>query len=535
MAKILGYIRVSSKRQAEEGLSIDEQQTLLQEYADDQGYEIVVKFDRGISGTSVNRPGFNEVLEEIKTGEYAQFVVWKLDRASRSPYLGYKLKYLLDSTGTQIYSLTEPHIQSNIGYGFELLRAEAENEAKADRTRMTQFARARMGRIGPNAKYGYRMSRDGYVDEATGRFIQGPNFGKPEILEHEAVIVRRIFDEYVNGEGGLDVVDGLIRDGIPTQKGAKWTRPHLHRIITTTEYMGVGYFGKTKMEKGLNDARRVTKIDSEDWIEIPYPPIIDKPTWEAAQALRKQRYRVAFRKDVNHDFALRHLVWCGSCGKRFTCVVNTLDSTVKLKSGIVKTYTRRKPTGAYRCPEKGNRRGACNQSQIGRKKLENIVWEKVKEILEHPEHIRANIEEMQRQFVETGTHAEMEDMRLELEKLEEERYRALTAFQKGYLEEEELDIRMKSVSERREMFRGELDKMESEFNNIQQRIESIDQFMIQSRELAGNLDDLTDDERDEIIKAVVTKVRVGKEVKVDMVFSDDVIFVASGDTTAPCQ
>ncbi len=80
------YARVSTTEQAEEGYSIDEQQRLLTEWCERNGYIVhEVYADRGISGKSVKkRPALVKLLEDAKNKQFDVVLVWKTNRLARN-------------------------------------------------------------------------------------------------------------------------------------------------------------------------------------------------------------------------------------------------------------------------------------------------------------------------------------------------------------------------------------------------------------------------------------------------------------------
>ena len=79
------YIRVSTIRQAEEGFSLDAQTSKLISFSQQNDYEIYkIYSDAGKSGKDTNRPGFQEMMNDMKKGLFNKVLVVKLDRISRS-------------------------------------------------------------------------------------------------------------------------------------------------------------------------------------------------------------------------------------------------------------------------------------------------------------------------------------------------------------------------------------------------------------------------------------------------------------------
>ncbi len=106
MKNVVIYARFSSDNQREE--SIDAQLRACRNYASSNGWIVVREYcDRGITGTSDNRPEFLQMIEDSKTGNFEFVIVHKLDRFSRNVQqtLGY-ISELRDN-GVELKSVIE--------------------------------------------------------------------------------------------------------------------------------------------------------------------------------------------------------------------------------------------------------------------------------------------------------------------------------------------------------------------------------------------------------------------------------------------
>ena len=75
------YVRVSTTEQAEEGYSVGEQEARLRSYCSAMGFTVnAVHIDPGYSGATLNRPGINQVIKDVRGGYVKKVIVWKLDR-----------------------------------------------------------------------------------------------------------------------------------------------------------------------------------------------------------------------------------------------------------------------------------------------------------------------------------------------------------------------------------------------------------------------------------------------------------------------
>jgi DNA invertase Pin-like site-specific DNA recombinase len=85
MSRILGYIRVSTDKQADRGVSLEAQEAKIRAYCSLYGHELVdVVVDAGESAKSLDRPGLQQALALLAGGEVRGLLVVKLDRLTRS-------------------------------------------------------------------------------------------------------------------------------------------------------------------------------------------------------------------------------------------------------------------------------------------------------------------------------------------------------------------------------------------------------------------------------------------------------------------
>jgi DNA invertase Pin-like site-specific DNA recombinase len=85
VTRVIGYVRVSTDKQADEGISLDAQQSALRAYAGLYSLEIVEMIvDAGESAKSLNRPGLTRAIDMLARGEADGLLVAKLDRLTRS-------------------------------------------------------------------------------------------------------------------------------------------------------------------------------------------------------------------------------------------------------------------------------------------------------------------------------------------------------------------------------------------------------------------------------------------------------------------
>src|SRR6266542_2542340 len=148
--KAIGYVRVSTEKQADFGVSIDAQQTKIRAMAVVQGAELVdVIIDAGESAKSLQRPGMARLLALVDARAIDTVIIAKLDRLTRSVADLAELLKRFERRGVSLVSV-----------------AQWEREAIGERTRdAMRHKRANGERVG-NIAYGYCVAADGVQLEA---------------------------------------------------------------------------------------------------------------------------------------------------------------------------------------------------------------------------------------------------------------------------------------------------------------------------------------------------------------------------------
>mgnify|MGYP003373911601 CR=1 FL=1 len=164
MATAIGYIRVSTEGQAQDGVSLDAQRAKIEAWCLLNDYQLsAVHVDAGISGKNCNRPGLQDALADCRKG--SALVVYSLSRLSRSVRDTMDIGDKLAKVGADLVSLSEK-IDTTSASGkmiFRLLAVmnEFERDQISERTKSAlQHKKAKGERVGSVA-YGHRLDSDG--------------------------------------------------------------------------------------------------------------------------------------------------------------------------------------------------------------------------------------------------------------------------------------------------------------------------------------------------------------------------------------
>jgi len=314
--RVVIYARVSSEAQEARG-TIGSQLEALQARIATEGHELVGEFcDDGYSGARLDRPGLDALRDQAEAGAFE--AVWCLspDRLARA--YAYQVLVLdeLAQFGVRVLFSDAPALdddpQARLLTQVQGVIAEYERAKIAERNRRGRLYRARAGEVVTwKAPYGYRR---------VPRDTTGP--ARLEVFEPEAAVVRRIYDDYVNGGQSIrQIMRHLNAEGVPTPTSkAEWWHSTLCRILTNEAFVGRVYFNQTETiptnsatksgrRRGVTQRRR----PREEWIEIPCPPILDDAIFEAAQKVSRDNSKWSARNLHDEAWLLRGLVRCGTC------------------------------------------------------------------------------------------------------------------------------------------------------------------------------------------------------------------------------
>lgn len=312
-----GYVRVSTEDQAQNGVSIEAQQQILNAYAVVKGFDdFEVYTDGGYSGKNMNRPGLQQLVTDCRAQRVTAVVVWRLDRLSRS--LRDVLELVEDdftANGVTLISVTES-IDTSTTSGRLMLNllasfAQSERETDAERVRMAKDKMAKdCKHLGGYVPLGYRVDKNGYyqIDEAT------------------APIVRKIFEMYNARMGYAAILRYVKAAGIKSPRGGSLTKTSLNYILRNEKYIGT-YIHNRIAPQSARGKRTSRTRPVEQQIRVPggMPAIIDQATWERTCAIREENQRCGGQHKPRVEFLLSGLCYCAVCGERMVVDVGGKD------------------------------------------------------------------------------------------------------------------------------------------------------------------------------------------------------------------
>jgi DNA invertase Pin-like site-specific DNA recombinase len=221
--KAFGYVRVSTDRQATEGVSLEAQRERIAAWCTAHGFELAaVHVDAGLSGKRAdNRPELQRAIETV-CAEGGVLVVYSLSRLARSTRDTLEIADRLDRADADLVSLSES-IDTTNAAGRMLFRmlavlAEFERDLVGERTRCAMASkRARNENTGGRIPFGFRLASDGVHLE-------------PAPLEQ--AIAERILDLRRGGLSFRAIGASLALQGVAPRTGRTWSPKVLRDICS---------------------------------------------------------------------------------------------------------------------------------------------------------------------------------------------------------------------------------------------------------------------------------------------------------------
>ena len=301
------YARVSTEMDGQK-TSIDNQIKIFKDYAAQRNWEIVEIYEDKKSGTKNNRPGLKKLIEDGKKKVFDVILVKELSRLARNGALSYGLKDIFDLYNIHLVCLdnsvnTLEKNDSNYGLFAWLYEMESNNSSR--RNKQAKRIKAKQGLfVGSNPPYGYISQK-----------------GKLVIRNDETpVVVKRIFNEYLEGRGMDTIAKGLFNDHIPTpsqiirKKNASeiWHSSTIKNILTNRHYCGDLVQIREETISVRTIKRRTVDKDNQIIIRDTHEPIVSVETFNAVEKMLEKRTKAATAPST-HLFS--NLIYCQECGK----------------------------------------------------------------------------------------------------------------------------------------------------------------------------------------------------------------------------
>ncbi len=224
--KVVGYVRVSTRGQAEDGLGLPVQVEGIEKWARAHGHELVaVITDEGISGTrdAWDRPGLTEVLAMLENGAAESLVVHRLDRLARSLTVQEGILAHVWKLGRCVFTVDQGAV----------LQDDPDDPMRTAMRQMAgvfaQLERAMLVKRLRDARR-HKAARGGH---AVGGSPFGYRPGDWDLEEDpaEQEVLREIARLHAEGSNSSDIARRLNDLGLCSKRGGRWHPTSVRRIV----------------------------------------------------------------------------------------------------------------------------------------------------------------------------------------------------------------------------------------------------------------------------------------------------------------
>lgn len=219
--RTVGYVRVSTTQQSEEGVSLQAQCKKIRAYCDLHDLELMeIVEDAGLSGKSIaGRPGIQRILEMVKVRKVDNVVVLKLDRLARNLKEAVEISEEMQKRSVALHSISEKldtgSATGRLFYAILAAMAAWEREVISERTKTAlEYKRANGERISNHAPFGYRFDDGKVVKDAK----------EQRIIEH----IKQLHQVGYSIRG---IVGALERSGYTNRNGRPVGRSEIWKIL----------------------------------------------------------------------------------------------------------------------------------------------------------------------------------------------------------------------------------------------------------------------------------------------------------------
>lgn len=502
MKRVRMLLRVSSNQQLEADGDLSVQRQLVKDYIFSQSdwhldeKEYFEGSNSGYKNAVADRNILQEALQDAKAKEYDILVVYKDDRIGRRMWEIGAYVMSLKSFGVDIYTVKDgcisPESDDIMGQMMLALRYGNAQKSSSDtgmRVKDTAQKLVQKGKfMGGKAPYGYKLELSGEVSK------HGRALHHLVVVPEQAEVVKYIYELSLHKEFGATKISKILnehevyKDRVPRDI---WKSGTIVSILTNPVYAGYTAYKRRERVDG-----RYHRLDSKDWIFAEKPDteiaIIDENMWNQVQDTRKQRADKYIKSLENQNvtvirrnsgmLALIDVLHCGYCGSKMT-------NGSKYNYWTIKDTGERRTSkiAIYKCPNAWNGIPHEKTKQYRADQIESVVFEALAEYigkLQENEDVFTQIEENQsrqkavKQSELDKEQSELENIQQKISVMENNIPNAMTGDYPLSLEElagiirkhKELEQKHKRIVEER---KAELDAMKvsmDDWENIRNKI-----------------------------------------------------------------
>lgn len=504
------YGRLSQEDDREgESNSISNQRMILEKYAEDKDFEnIKFLFDDGYSGTSYNRPAWNEIVAMMEQGQIATIIVKDMSRLGRD-YLqtGNLLEHTFPNYNVRFISVSD-NVDSLYGIDdfipFKSLFDDyyAKECSKKQRT-VRRVIAERGDRVGTIPPYGYKKDLD--------------NPKRLVVDEEAAEIVKYIFKLCTEGRGPCQIARKLTEDRILNPSNYRYqktgvgftnldtTRPYRWRDNTIVNILNdESYLGHTVSLKhttaSYKNKKQIVRPENE-WIRFvnTHENIVEQEIWDIAQQMRQSKKRSLKAMETPNPYS--GLVFCADCGKMLN---------------LHRAHTMEESKNNFMCSTyKRYGKEECSSHYLRQCQLDKIILDDIRRVT----HFARQDEALFAQFINekntAQTRKEITRLQKELDAMRKRDTELTSLFKRlyednvlGRIPDEHYRTLSEEYTDEQKALRINIPKAEEQMGKLKNSLTNVDRFIEKAKKYT-DLTELTP----EILHLFIEKIVVGEKAE----------------------
>ena len=311
------YCRVSTDTEEQQGSYNSQVNYYTEKIKSTPGWRFVKVYgDEGISGTNAdNRPGFQEMMHDCENGKLDLIITKSISRFSRNVTVTLEVARKLRDKDIGIFfekeNLNTLHYTSESLLAIFSSLAQAESESMSENIKMGREFKYKNGECCYNMGkvFGFNQDSDGIVT----------------INEEQAVVVKHMYEGYLNGMSIGGIIKDLQERKIPSPTGKeKWSPGTVERILSSEKYKGDFLTRKTFTVDPISKKKKKnTGQVSQYLITNHHPAIIEPEMFDMVQSEMARRGCIKKNDKKKHygkysgKFPFNNLIICGDCGAKY--------------------------------------------------------------------------------------------------------------------------------------------------------------------------------------------------------------------------
>jgi DNA invertase Pin-like site-specific DNA recombinase len=300
---VVGYCRVSTKKQEKMGLSLDAQEDYIQQWIKNNGHDLVKVFKFSESGSGEERKHLYDVFKYCLENGIKLILISEVDRWTRNRNMDMEARKYLKKNDLNVYIIDARQSIPE----FENEDDELSHNIKVD------VADHTAAKIRKKVLFGLekKLERNEYpgLPPIGYRSIAKTRAGKPPqiVQTDDAPILKKFLETFSGGRFSVQKAIRLARNlGLKPKTKDMFSKGQLGKLIKSQFYHGEFVWS----HPWIDDGKQKTYENKTEGFE----PIISKTTWKKNQTILKDRQK-NFRKE-KLSFKFNNLMVCGKCGRK---------------------------------------------------------------------------------------------------------------------------------------------------------------------------------------------------------------------------